>query len=97
MKADILTHILAYILVGICIIAMLLVPVEMAQEFIRSHREYRAAKKDISLNIRVWTSIAKSCDPVKDAYDKGYAIARLVIYHHELEELEENRKRDWCS
>ena len=67
MKADILTYILAYILVGICIIAMLLVPVEMAQEFIRERREYRAAKKDISLNIRVWTSIAKSCETLRSS------------------------------
>ena len=49
-----------------------------------------AEHKDIELNIRVWESIALSCDPVEDAYDKGYAIARLVIYHHELEELENN-------
>ena len=67
MKADILTYILTYTLTGLCIIAMLLVPVEMAQEFIRSHREYRAAKKDISLNIRVWTSIAKSCETLRSS------------------------------
>lgn len=89
--------ILVYILIACIFLAILLTPVEMAQEFIRRRREYSKAKKDIEYDIRTWTSIAKSCDPVEDAYDKGYAIARLVIYHHELEELEENRKRELCS
>lgn len=90
-------HSMMYALVAVAILAMLLVPVELASEYIQKSRQYKAEHKDIELNIRVWESIALSCDPVEDAYDKGYAIARLVIYHHELEELEENRKRELCS
>ena len=88
-----IVNIMMYTIIGIAILAMLLVPVEFSLEHIRSYRKYKAEHKDIELNIRVWTSIAKSCDPIEDAYDKGYAIARLVIYHHELELLENNRKR----
>ena len=87
-------RIMVYILIAISILAMLLLPVELSSEYIRKRRQYKQEHKDIELNIRVWTSIALSCDPVEDAYDKGYAIARLVIYHHELEELEDNRKRE---
>ena len=87
-------RIMVYILIAISILAMLLVPVELSSEYIRKRRQYKQEHKDIELNIRVWTSIALSCDPVEDAYDKGYAIARLVIYHHELEELEDNQKRE---
>lgn len=90
-------NILTYMVIGACIITMLLVPVEMAQEFIQRRREYRAAKNNIEYDIRVWTSIAKSYDPVGEAYDKGYAIARLVIYHHQLDELENDRKNYLCS
>ena len=90
-------HSMMYVLIAIAILAMILVPVELASEYIQKSRQYKAEHKDIELNIRVWESIALSCDPVEDAYDKGYAIARLVIYHHELEELENNRKRDLCS
>lgn len=97
MKIEMLTYILTYTLIVCAIAAMLLVPVEFAQEYIRRYREYKQKHKDIELNIRVWTSIAKSCDPIEDAYDKGYAIARLVIYYHELEELENNRKEYLCS
>ena len=87
-------HSMMYALVAVAILAMLLVPVELASEYIQKSRKYKAEHKDIELNIRVWKSIAMSCDPVEDAYDKGYAIARLVIYHHELEELETNRRRE---
>ena len=80
--------ILMYTLIGASILAMLLVPVELSFEYIQRHRQYKEAKAEIERNIRIWTSIAMSCDPVEDAYDKGYAIARLVIYHHNLEELE---------
>lgn len=85
-------RVFVYALTTIAILAILLVPVELSSEYIRKHKQYKQEHKDIELNIRVWTSIALSCDPVEDAYDKGYAIARLVIYHHELEELETNRK-----
>ena len=94
---EILTYILTYTLIASAIIAMLLVPVEFAQEYIRSYREYKNQKKQIEFDIRVWTSIAKSCDPIEDAYDKGYAIARLVIYHHELDMLEQSQKETVCS
>lgn len=90
-------HSMMYALVAVAILAMLLVPVELASEYIRKHRQYKAKHKDIEFNIRVWESIAKSCDSITEAYDKGYAIARLVIYHHELEELENNRKKELCS
>lgn len=90
-------RIFLYAIITVAILAMLLVPVELSTEFIRKRKKYKAEHKEIELNIRVWTSIAMSCDPVEDAYDKGYAIARLVIYHHELEELENNRQRELCS
>lgn len=86
-----------YVIIAIAFIAMLLVPVELSSEFIRKRREYKNQKKQIEFDIRVWTSIAMSCDPIEDAYDKGYAIARLVIYHHELDELEKERKEYLCS
>lgn len=90
-------RIMMYMLFGISILAMLLVPVELAEEYFRRRRKYKKERKEIELNIRVWESIAKSCDSITEAYDKGYAIARLVIYHHELEELELSRKRYLCS
>ena len=90
-------RIMMYMLFGFSIIAMLLVPVELAEEYFRRRRKYKKERKEIELNIRVWESIAKSCDSITEAYDKGYAIARLVIYHHELEELENSRKRYLCS
>ena len=92
-----IVNIMMYTIIGIAILAMLLVPVELSLEHIRSYRAYKAEHKDIELNIRVWTSIAKSCDPIEDAYDKGYAIARLVIYYHELELLENSRKKEIYS
>lgn len=87
-------RIMMYMLFGFSILAMLLVPVELAEEYFRRRRKYKKERKEIELNIRVWESIAKSCDSITEAYDKGYAIARLVIYHHELEELETNRRRE---
>lgn len=89
--------VLVYMLIAASILAMVCVPVELAQEFISSHKAYKSAKALLEHHIRVWTSIAKECDPVAEAYDKGYAIARLVIYHHQLEELENDRKYDLCS
>ena len=86
-------RIMVYILIAISILAMLLVPVELSSEYIRKRKQYKKERNEIELNIRVWGSIAKSCDSITEAYDKGYAIARLVIYHHELEELENSRKR----
>ncbi len=86
-----------YAIIIVAILAMLLVPVELAEEYFRRRRKYKKERKEIELNIRVWESIAKSCDSITEAYDKGYAIARLVIYHHELEELELSRKRYLCS
>lgn len=82
-------RIMMYTLIGLAILAMLLVPIELSWDYIEKRKQYKAERKEIELNIRVWESIAKSCDSITEAYDKGYAIARLVIYHHELEELEE--------
>lgn len=92
-----LTYILTYTLIAVAAVAMLLTPVEMAKEYIMKYREYRTAKQNTEYDIRVWTSIAKSYDPVEEATDKGYAIARLVIYHHQLDELEKDRKNYLCS
>ena len=89
-------RIAAYILIAIAFIAIIGVPIEALVEHIRKGSAYRAARKEIKTSIRVWESIAKSCDPITDAYDKGYAIARLVIYHHELDELT-SRKEYLCS
>ena len=89
--------ILIYMLIAASVLAILLVPAELAQEYIEEHREYVSSKKLLEHHIRVWTSIAKGCDPVAEAYDKGYAIARLVIYHHQLEELEKDHETDLCS
>mgnify|MGYP007038193005 CR=1 FL=1 len=97
MRIEILTYILTYTLIGCAIIAMLLIPIELAQDYIHRYRNYKHKRKEIELNIQIWTSIAKSCDPIADAYDKGYAIARLVIYHHELDELDRERKEYLCS
>ena len=82
-------RIMMYTLIALAILAMLLVPIELSWDYIEKRKQYKAERKEIELNIRVWESIAKSCDSITEAYDKGYAIARLVIYHHELEELEE--------
>lgn len=90
-------RVFVYAIIIVAILAMLLVPVELAEEYFRRRRKYKKERKEIELNIRVWESIAKSCDSITEAYDKGYAIARLVIYHHELEELELSRKRYLCS
>ena len=87
-------RVFVYAIIIVAILAMLLVPVELAEEYFRRRRKYKKERKEIELNIRVWESIAKSCDSITEAYDKGYAIARLVIYHHELEELETNRRRE---
>lgn len=89
-------RLIVYILIAIALVAMAGVPIEFLVEHIRKGSEYRAARKEIKLCIRIWESIAKSCDPITDAYDKGYAIARLVIYHHELDELTA-RKEYLCS
>ena len=90
-------RIMVYILIAISILAILLVPVELSSEYIQKRKQYKKEQNEIEFNIRVWESIAKSCDSITEAYDKGYAIARLVIYHHELEELESSRKRYLCS
>lgn len=73
---------------------MIAAPAEGILEEIREYRKYKVARKELEFDERVWTSIAKSCDTIKDAEDRGYAIARLIITHHELEELEKSRQ---CS
>lgn len=92
MRTEILTYILKYTIIAAAVVGIIGVPTEYLIGYLRERKAYRKAHEDIELNIRVWTSIAASCDPVRDACDKGYAIARLVIYHHELEDLEETRK-----
>lgn len=73
---------------------MLAAPAGAIIEELRQRREYKAARKALEFDARVWTSIAKSCDTIKDAEDRGYAVARLIITHHELEELEKSHQ---CS
>ena len=89
--------IIAYSAVISAFLLMLSVGIESIVKYIEDGREYRAARSEIKYEIRVWTSIAKSCDPIQEAFEKGYAIAQIVVLNHELEELEENRKRELCS
>lgn len=89
--------IIAYPAVVLAFIGMILVGIEPIIEYVVELRKQRAQRKAIEFDIRVWTSVAKSCDPVEDAEDKGYAIARLVLLNHELEQLEEKQKNDMCS
>lgn len=56
-------------------------------ECIRLHKIRRAERKRLLGEIRVWTIIAKDCDSNTQAEYKGYAIARLVNYHHQLDML----------
>lgn len=56
-------------------------------ECIRLHRIRRAERKRLLREIRVWTMIARECDSNTQAEDKGYAIARLVNYHHQIDML----------
>lgn len=64
-------------------------------ECIRLHRFRRAERKRITFEIEVWTLIAKDYDSNTQAEDKGYAIARLVNLHHQLEELDKRRNIPW--
>ena len=68
---------------------MLLVPAELYIGYLHNKKQYKAARQEIEYDIRVWESIAKSCDDIEEAYEKGYAIARLVIYHYRLDMLDE--------
>ena len=67
---------------------MIAAPAEGILEEIREYRKYKAARKELEFDERVWTSIAKSFDTIKDAEDRGYAIARLVLIHHDIEVLD---------
>lgn len=89
--------IIAYPAVLLAFIGMILVGIEPIIEYVIERRKQRAQRNEIEYDMRVWTNIAKSCDPVEDAEDKGYAIARLVLLNHELEQLEEKQKNDLCS
>lgn len=88
---------IAYPAIIATFVLMILVGIEPIMNYLEKLKEYKAARKEIEFDIRVWTDIAKSCDPISDASDKGYAIARLVILNHELEKLEEERKNVLCS
>ncbi|MBQ8961643.1 MAG: hypothetical protein IJ071_10610 [Ruminococcus sp.] len=72
---------------------MLLVPAEAIAEEIRLRRAYKAARAELEFDFRVWTSIAKSCDTIKDAEERGYAVARLVLINHDIEVLDENYEK----
>ena len=89
--------IIAYPAVLLAFIGMILVGIEPIIEYVIERRKQRAQRNELEYDMRVWTNIAKSCDPVDDAEDKGYAIARLVLLNHELEQLEEKQKNDLCS
>lgn len=69
---------------------MIAAPAEGILEEVREYRNYKAARKELEFDERVWTSIAKSCDTIKDAEDRGYAIARLVLIRHKIEVLDRN-------
>lgn len=56
-------------------------------ECIRLHKIRKAERERLAYEIRVWTIVAKECDSNTQAEDKGYAIARLVNYHHRLDML----------
>ena len=59
----------------------------------RQLHKYLDAERDrLAFEIQVWTIIAKECDSCTQAEDKGYAIARLVNLHHQLEELDNKRR-----
>lgn len=56
------------------------------------HKYRKRERERLAYEIRVWTIIAKECDSCTQAEDKGYAIARLVNLHHQLEELDNKRR-----
>ena len=89
-------RIIMYVLIVVAFIGIIGVPCEYLLEHLRIVKQYKAIRQDIDYKIRVWDSIAKSYDSVREAYEKGYAIARLVIYHHELEMLEEAYENGLC-
>lgn len=53
--------------------------------------EKRRHIRELKHRIKVWENIAKRYNPVTEACAKGYAIARLVILHHELDTLKARR------
>lgn len=53
--------------------------------------ERRKRKKKLRHDIKAWTIIAMNYDSVTEAYDKGYAIARLTVLYHELDVMEWKR------
>ena len=89
-------RIIMYVLIVVAFIGIIGVPCEYLLEYLRIVKQYKVIRQDIDYKIRVWGSIAKSYDSVREAYEKGYAIARLVIYHHELEMLEEAYENGLC-
>lgn len=89
-----IADILSYPIIIITIGAMLLVPIEVLLEFRRDKQEYEAARQKIEADIRIWEIIAKNYDDIENACEKGYAIARLVIYHHRLDVLDDFYKKN---
>lgn len=57
-------------------------------ECIQLHKIRKAERKRLAHEIEVWTIIAKDCDSDSQAEEKGYAIARLVNYHHQLDMID---------
>lgn len=86
--------IIGAVIAAFAVALMFAAPATDALEELREYMDYKAARNALLFDERVWASIAKSCDIVKDAEDRGYAIARLVVIHHQLEELEKSRQ---CS
>lgn len=66
--------------------------VHKTAECIQLHKFRKAERKRLAFEIEVWTIIAKECDSYTQAEEKGYAIARLVNLHHQLEELDNKRR-----
>ena len=89
-------RIIMYLLIAVAFIGIIGVPCEYFIVYFRQYKQYKAERQELEYNIRVWDSIAKTYDSIEEAYEKGYAIARLVIYHHELELLDKGYKNGLC-
>lgn len=70
------------------VIAIYVGGMETIIQFLDEWEERRRQRKKLRLDIRAWETIAKEYNPITQAEDKGYAIARIVVLRHELSRLE---------
>ncbi len=78
-----------FCVIGLCLVIAECIArlAEIAREAIREYvGDYRHRRK-LRLDIRAWETIAKGYNPITQAEDKGYAIARIVVLRHELEKI----------